>query len=327
MPALQQLWSNPPSKKVLAPVLSAMAVLTFVCGDNDIEMFKFFMSALRKLTTPQDDDEKLAEGFQGAGAAGDGDGGATNEDGEQTDGLSVEDEAAESCLQAYALMGTICPKPLLAGPAMAKHMHRLSTLLQDSSLEVRLAAGEAIALLYASQWELKQEAEDDPEAKVALDSLDVDDGELDVEDENEFLDEERVDQHDLCSILEELATDGDRHKARKERAVQRSLFRAISATVSEGEQPSETLRIAGQKRDFSGWRALIQLESFRRVLTDGFHKHFEENPLISEVFADQQSHERISRTDELENAKTQSKNRYEKLSKSRKNKAAFQYSD
>ena len=75
----------------------------------------------------------------------------------------------------------------------------MAGLLQSADLNVRISAGEALALMY----ELGRD-----------------------------LDEEFVGvQNGLCDTLKELATDGSKHKAKKDRRQQRSSFRDILKAV------------------------------------------------------------------------------------------------
>ena len=83
-------------------------------------------------------------------------------------------------------------------------------LLQNVDLNVRIAAGEALALMY----ELGRDIDD------------------------EFV----GDQNGLCETLKELATDGSKHKAKKDRRQQRSSFRDILRAIEVGVVQVHSLR-------------------------------------------------------------------------------------
>eukprot|EP00808_Paulinella_micropora_P008601 g81350.t1 len=91
----------------------------------------------------------------------------------------------------------------LASLFSRENIRLLSGLLQHEDLEVRQAAGECLAVLSGGS---KQKALE------------------------EFL-----------GVFEELATDSDRQKGKKDKRAQKSTFRAILKTVKDGEEPKEVL--------------------------------------------------------------------------------------
>ena len=80
-----------------------------------------------------------------------------------------------------------------------RHLRRMTNLLETSDLNVRIAAGESLALMY----------------EMARD----------------FNKDFTGDSNGLCDLLRDLATDGNKHKAKKDLRQQRSSFRDILKTV------------------------------------------------------------------------------------------------
>ena len=82
-------------------------------------------------------------------------------------------------------------------------LNRLQELLQSSSIDVRMSAGEAIAVIF----ELGREYGDDYEQDWAM---------------------------DVIEILKDLATDSNKYRAKKDRKVQRASFRDILRYIEVG---------------------------------------------------------------------------------------------
>ena len=78
-------------------------------------------------------------------------------------------------------------------------LKRITAILESSDVTVRIAAGEVLALMY----EAARDADD------------------------EF----QGDENGLCDLLKELATDSDRHKAKKDLRQQRSSFRDVMRAI------------------------------------------------------------------------------------------------
>ncbi|XP_014670606.1 PREDICTED: interferon-related developmental regulator 2-like isoform X2 [Priapulus caudatus] len=104
-----------------------------------------------------------------------------------------------SALSAWALLLTIAP-PSWTSTEINNLLPRLQELLESSDVELRIVAGEVIALSY----ELAR-----------MDNEDFDGSDIDG----------------LCEKLRQLATDSNKYRAKKERRQQRSSFRDILRAV------------------------------------------------------------------------------------------------
>jgi hypothetical protein len=86
----------------------------------------------------------------------------------ETEEEASNDEAAESAaiasaVRAWTLMATQCADAAVCGPVRDLHLPRLAALLEHDALDVRTAAGEAIAVIVSAKLRL-QAAEDEGEA-------------------------------------------------------------------------------------------------------------------------------------------------------------------
>ncbi|KAF9994688.1 Interferon- developmental regulator 1, partial [Entomortierella chlamydospora] len=155
-------------------------------------------------------------------------------------------------------------------------------LLEHPSVEVRVAAGEAIALMleildnYQRQRD-DGEFSDDEEVQEEY-------NEDDPEDIDEVTGDFRYDDlNGLVAALGALSTDSSRHRSKKERSAGRSAFRDILKSVESGEQPTESLKMKDFDIEFDGWVEIVQLHYLRERLTSGFQTHFVHNTMIHTI--------------------------------------------
>ena len=89
---------------------------------------------------------------------------------------------------------------------------------------------------------------------------------------------------EVVEAVEILASEYDRSKGKKERKEQRSVFRDIVATVSEGQSPECQMTIRNESLTFETWASILQLNFIKSVLGPGFQHHFRNNSLIRDIF-------------------------------------------
>ncbi|CAG8433873.1 7010_t:CDS:2 [Diversispora eburnea] len=141
--------------------------------------------------------------------------------------------------------------------------------LESSTMEVRVASGENIALMFETLGIGRR-----------IDSERW--GNEDNSDEEGDTDYDGMEQ--LTNMLSTLATDSNRYRAKADRKIQRSVFRDVLRTVEDGDHIKEKLKFKNQTVYFTTWAKIIQLRSFREILTEGLKVHFEENTLLQEIF-------------------------------------------
>ncbi|RIA80969.1 interferon-related developmental regulator-domain-containing protein [Glomus cerebriforme] len=180
-----------------------------------------------------------------------------------------------SALNAYGLLyaGLWGDSKKVAGMAreefervMPAHIKQL----ESSTMEVRVASGENIALMFETLGIGK------------VDSTEEWGQEQDDESDEGYFDYNEMGR--LTQLLSTLAKDSNRHRGKTERKVQRSAFRDILKTVEDGERVQEKLKFKKQTIYFSTWAKIVELNAFRDVLAEGLHVHFLENELLQDLF-------------------------------------------
>merc|ERR1712172_343797 len=137
----------------------------------------------------------------------------------------------------------------IADPAIGK----LSGLLRSGDVEVRITAGEAIALVLEFAYDYDEEFE--PENLT-----------------------------ELTATLKQLATDSTKSRSKKDRKEQRSSFRDILRGVEEGDPPSEKVKFGQEVLYLDSWFAVLQYQWFCKVLGSGMNLHLSSNLMVREIF-------------------------------------------
>jgi len=131
------------------------------------------------------------------------------------------------------------------------------SLLGSSDVDMRITAGEAVALAY----ELARQHDED----------------YCWNRENE-----------LSEALNELATDSQKFRAKRDRKQQRASFRDVIRTVDEGELPYEALTIGPhhqlQHLELNSWSMKLQYQSLCNSLAQGVNHHFTYNVGVRNIY-------------------------------------------
>ncbi|KAF6024932.1 IFRD1 [Bugula neritina] len=133
------------------------------------------------------------------------------------------------------------------------HLHRLPELLENSDLEVRIAGGEAISLLY----ELARELDEDFEGP-AMDSL--------------------------CEKLKQMSTDNSKHQNKKDRKQQRSSFRDILHYIEDASFRDFECKFGNESVYIDSWARKRQYDSLCSSLGSGMNSHLKGNVLLRDIF-------------------------------------------
>ncbi|XP_054164174.1 interferon-related developmental regulator 2-like [Oppia nitens] len=157
-----------------------------------------------------------------------------------------------SALYSWTLLLT------LYTPSAAIHMaerlaKRISELLDSPDVDLRIAAGECIAVLN----EISRECDEDFE----FDEMDL-----------------------LCDKLRALATDSQKFRAKKDRRQQRSSFRDILKAVEERESPNMMIKFGRERLVIDSWCRKRQYDALCYVLKSGMNLHLAENDLLRDIF-------------------------------------------
>ncbi|XP_024900589.1 interferon-related developmental regulator 2 isoform X1 [Pteropus alecto] len=157
-----------------------------------------------------------------------------------------------AALQAWALLLTICPSAHISH-ILDRQLPRLPQLLSSESVNLRIAAGETIALLF----ELARDLEED----FVYEDMDA-----------------------LCSALRTLATDSNKYRAKADRRRQRSTFRAVLHFVEGSECEEETVRFGLEVLYVDSWARRRVYAAFKDALGSGMHHHLQNNELLRDIF-------------------------------------------
>lgn len=156
-----------------------------------------------------------------------------------------------TALNAWCLLVTLLQSNKVLSIAES-NLNKLAYLLDSTDQELRLSAGESIALLH----EISRESNPEFEMK----SID-----------------------DLSNKLKELATYSQKFRSKKDRKVERSNFRDIMRTVLEYEEPLFTVKRKDEVIELNNWSKKIQYDVFCIILEGGCQIHLGENQLIRDI--------------------------------------------
>ncbi|RKP14516.1 interferon-related developmental regulator-domain-containing protein [Piptocephalis cylindrospora] len=138
--------------------------------------------------------------------------------------------------------------------------------LEHPSTEVRIAAGENIALILEMATMIEEEDEEGDEAGVErwARGLDV--------------------IQDILPILHTLTRESAKHRSKKERSMQKSAFREVLEMVEEGQAPTDrTITFHGTVYPVDTWIKGKRLQVFRSALGEGLTVHVGENELLLDM--------------------------------------------
>ncbi|KAM4676150.1 interferon-related developmental regulator 1 [Discoglossus pictus] len=155
-------------------------------------------------------------------------------------------------LLSWALLLTICHTSEVK-KKLEIHLHKLPLLLSCEDVNMRIAAGETLALLF----ELAREAD----ADFYYDDLEP-----------------------LTHTLKELATDCNKHRAKVDRRKQRSVFRDVLRAVEEGDFQSEIIRFGRERMNIDCWVKRLTYGIFKDLFGSGMQYHLLTNAFLRSVF-------------------------------------------
>lgn len=173
---------------------------------------------------------------------------------------SANAEAAamhSAALSAWALLLTLIPAGDLvslvnSNNAMIPSIKKLTGMLQSPHLDVRMTAGETIALILESG-----RSHDD-----------------------DFLENELP---DLIEATQKLATDAHKYRAKRDRKVQRATFRDVHRYLEEDISPEISIKFGKESLLLDTWTLHHQYICLRNALGFGMNVHLAENEFLRDV--------------------------------------------
>lgn len=178
--------------------------------------------------------------------------------GDQTPSTASADAALlhAASLNAWSLLLTLLPggdfSVMMGTRKHAPSMEQLMGMLQSPHLEVRMAAGEAIALVL----------------------------ECGRSHDDTFMDE-HVDV--LVERTKELATDFHKYRAKRDRKTQRATFRDVLRFIEEDESPEISIRFGQESLLIGSWAQHHQYTTLCTVIGPGITSHLAENDFLRDV--------------------------------------------
>ncbi|CAI8599332.1 unnamed protein product [Vicia faba] len=146
----------------------------------------------------------------------------------------------------------------------------LSSLLDKEDRSVRIAAGEALALIFEIG---------------AIDKFNASDATQEESKPQEsyiFLQGLKGKVINQCKNLSVEA--GGKGSAKKDLNNQRNLFKDILDFFEDGYAPEISMKIGGDSLQTSSWSQMIQLNFIKHFLGGGFIKHMQDNEFLHDVF-------------------------------------------
>ncbi|KAJ4879851.1 interferon-related developmental regulator family protein / IFRD protein family [Raphanus sativus] len=180
-------------------------------------------------------------------------------------------------VSSWAFLLTTVDKWTLGPKILQETLTYLSTLLEKDDRSVRIAAGEALALLF----ELGTLAKFDAKAKGS-DNGSVKEGSVSHE---AFVNMDRLISK-VTNEVRDLAIEASgKGCAKKDLNTQRSLFKDLVEFLEGGVAPETSTKVGGTSIETSTWCQMIQLNFLKHFLGGGFIKHMQENEFLHDVFS------------------------------------------
>ncbi|XP_048130695.1 interferon-related developmental regulator 2 isoform X1 [Rhodamnia argentea] len=147
-----------------------------------------------------------------------------------------------------------------------------SGLLDKDDRSVRIAAGEALAVIF-DMGSLE---------KFCSQAKDASDGS--TQDGKELAHVHGLRGKVLNQVRNLSVEAGGKGSAKKDLNSQRNLFKDILEFLEYGNSPEASIKIGGDVLQTSTWCKLIQLNFLKHFLGGGFVKHMQDNELLHEIF-------------------------------------------
>lgn len=183
-----------------------------------------------------------------------------------------------SAIRGWALLLSVLPQQLLTPQWVEEHLDLLARCLSAESVDVRTAAGQAIALLYHNSGLAEYGDEEEEEEEDLCD----DDG-----CSTSGTSSMAPGMEDIVLRMQALATNrGDAmRRSKRDRAHLSGTFRRLCRSVMEGDVPTVKIKLRhGDVLIINTISGHVQLGAFKQHLADGFQVHLLRNSLLHEVF-------------------------------------------
>ena len=160
-----------------------------------------------------------------------------------------------TCLNAWSLLLTAVSSSSqhLAIELIEEHMDKITELLDSPHLDIKISAGECLAIMYET-------------IKAQNEEVTCDDFE------------------DLCEKLRDLMNEAHKSRGKKDLRHQRSNFRELLALIEEGDSAGVTIKFGRERLVLESWARRRQYDVFRELLGTGMNLHLAENEVLRDIF-------------------------------------------
>ncbi|KAI3831737.1 hypothetical protein MKX03_002509 [Papaver bracteatum] len=177
-----------------------------------------------------------------------------------------------AAISAWAFLLSTMNEFKLNSKDWQESISHFSTLLEKDDRALRMAAGEAIALIFEIGQLVKfrndetnsgDEINKPTEGYIQIQGL----------------------RGKITNQVRDLSTEaGGKGSAKKDLNSQRNLFRDVLEFFEDGYPPETSFKVGGDTLSVSSWSKVIQLNFCRRFLAGGFAKHMQDNEVLHAVF-------------------------------------------
>ncbi|KAJ8437733.1 hypothetical protein Cgig2_001080 [Carnegiea gigantea] len=144
----------------------------------------------------------------------------------------------------------------------------LSTLLDKDDRSVRMAAGEALAVIFEVGEFERFAGEEGDSSDTAREG---------------YLHLKGLKGKVLKQVRDLASEAGGKGAAKKDLNSQRNLFRDLLDFLEDGYSPETSMKIGGESLTTSSWSQLMQLNFLKHFLQGGFVKHMQENEFLHDL--------------------------------------------
>jgi len=197
-------------------------------------------------------------------------------------GEPVEDEMLPAIMESWGLLASTASSRFMKEVAAPSMVPLLAEHLNSSSLAVRLAAGEVLALLHEATKKEIQKEQDPADWRNAPVEVSEDE-ESDAEQPDAVLDDV---WQDVNKQLARLKVESSKRISKRDRKEQRSVFRDIYASIVDGESPEETISFQGGSITVRSWSKYCQVNALRRACQGGFQNQLQVNSVVQQILAE-----------------------------------------
>ncbi|KAJ4963938.1 hypothetical protein NE237_023877 [Protea cynaroides] len=247
-PLSQALKSGSESIKI-SSVLECLAVVTFV-GGNDPNVTESSMQIVWQIIYPKS--------------------------GSNVSAGKTTPTVLAAAISAWSFLFSTVNECNLNSKSWQDSISYFSSLLDKDDRSVRIAAGEAIALIFEIGQVDKLSGED----RVSSDGS-VQEGNNSRERYSYILGLKGKILNQVRNLSVEA---GGKGSTKKYLSSQRNLFRDIVEFLEDGYCPETSIKIGGDLVNTSTWSQLIQFNFLKRFLGGGFLKHMHDNELLHDIF-------------------------------------------